>query len=169
VNPQHRQTVRMTAGQAIIRYLSRQYSEADGERRRLIPATLGIFGHGNVAGLGQALDQFSDVMPFAQGRSEQALVHAATGYAKHARRRATLAVTAPSFTAALDQVRRAACEHGKACGLLVADGAAAATRLAEGWTFAAIGSDATLLATAVTSTLAQARARAGTQGKKEHA
>src|SRR5690348_17380475 len=70
----------MTAGQAIIRYLSRQYSEADGERRRLIPATLGIFGHGNVAGLGQALDQLSDVMPFIQGRNEQALVHAATAF-----------------------------------------------------------------------------------------
>ena len=78
-------------------------------------------------------------------------------------------VTAPTFTAALDQVRRAAGEHGKACGLLVADGAAAATRLAEGWTFVAIGSDTTLLATAVTSTLARARAWTGAQGKKEHA
>ena len=78
-------------------------------------------------------------------------------------------VTAPSFTAALDQVRRAAREHGKACGLLVADGAAAATRQAEGWTFVAIGSDTTLLATAVASNLARARAWAGLNGKKEHA
>ena len=78
-------------------------------------------------------------------------------------------VTAPSFAAALDQVRRAACEHGKACGLLVADGAAAAARQAEGWTFVAIGSDTTLLATAVASHLAQARAWAGIKGKKEHA
>ena len=50
-------TIRLTAAQAVVTYLSRQYSVADGERRRLIPATLGIFGHGNVAGLGQALDQ----------------------------------------------------------------------------------------------------------------
>jgi 4-hydroxy-2-oxoheptanedioate aldolase len=78
-------------------------------------------------------------------------------------------VTAPRFAAALDQVRRAAREHGKACGLLVADGAAAAARLAEGWTFVAIGSDTTLLATAVTSALARARAWIGTNGKKEHA
>ena len=71
------QTVRLTVAQAVVTYLSRQYSVADGERRRLIPATLGIFGHGNVAGLGQALDQLSEDMPFIQGRNEQALVHAA--------------------------------------------------------------------------------------------
>ena len=76
-------TVRLTVAQAVVTYLSRQYSVADGERRRLIPATLGIFGHGNVAGLGQALDQLSETMPFIQGRNEQALVHAAVGFAKH--------------------------------------------------------------------------------------
>ena len=67
--------------QALVLYLSRQYSVADGQRRRLIPAALGIFGHGNVAGLGQALDQ-SATMPFVQGRNEQSLVHIAIGYAK---------------------------------------------------------------------------------------
>ncbi|HET9021835.1 MAG TPA: 3D-(3,5/4)-trihydroxycyclohexane-1,2-dione acylhydrolase (decyclizing) [Ornithinibacter sp.] len=87
-------TIRLTVAQAVVTYLTRQYSVADGERRRLIPATLGIFGHGNVAGLGQALDQLSETMPFVQGRNEQALVHAAVGFAKHSRRRATLAVTA---------------------------------------------------------------------------
>ncbi len=51
-------TLRLTTAQALVLYLSRQYSVADGERRRLIPAALGIFGHGNVAGLGQALDQY---------------------------------------------------------------------------------------------------------------
>ena len=45
--------MRLTVAQALVTYLSRQYSVADGQRRRLIPATLGIFGHGNVAGLGQ--------------------------------------------------------------------------------------------------------------------
>jgi 2-keto-3-deoxy-L-rhamnonate aldolase RhmA len=78
-------------------------------------------------------------------------------------------VTAPSFVAALEEVRRAACEHGKACGLLVADGASAAARQAEGWTFVAIGSDTTLLAAAVAANLAQARAWAGTEGEREHA
>ena len=54
------QTVRLTVAQAVVTYLSRQYSVADGQRRRLVPATLGIFGHGNVAGLGQALDLVHD-------------------------------------------------------------------------------------------------------------
>lgn len=64
---------------------------------------------------------------------------------------------APSYIAALDKVRSAARTHGKACGLLTNDGATAAARLAEGWTFVAIGSDSTLLAAAVASHLAQAR------------
>jgi 3D-(3,5/4)-trihydroxycyclohexane-1,2-dione acylhydrolase (decyclizing) len=128
VNPQHRPAVRMTVGQAVICYLSRQYSEADGQRRRLIPATLGIFGHGNVAGLGQALDQFSDVMPFVQGRNEQALVHAAAGYAKHARRQATLAVTASIGPGAMNMVTGAALATVNRLPVLLLPGDAYATR-----------------------------------------
>jgi 2-dehydro-3-deoxyglucarate aldolase/4-hydroxy-2-oxoheptanedioate aldolase len=66
-------------------------------------------------------------------------------------------VTAPVFLEALDQVRTAAQKHGKACGLLVPDGAAAAAKVAEGWTFLAIGSDSTLLATAASAQLTRAR------------
>ena len=101
-------TIRLTVAQAVITYLSRQYSVADGVRRRLIPATLGIFGHGNVAGLGQALDQLDATMPFIQGRNEQALVHAAVGFAKHSRRHATLAVTASIGPGAMNLVTGAA-------------------------------------------------------------
>jgi len=68
-------------------------------------------------------------------------------------------LTAPSFVAALEKVRAAATKHGKACGLLVNDGAAAAARLAQGWTFVAIGSDSTLLAAAATANLRLARGR----------
>jgi 3D-(3,5/4)-trihydroxycyclohexane-1,2-dione acylhydrolase (decyclizing) len=118
----------MTVGQAVICYLSRQHSEADGQRRRLIPATLGIFGHGNVAGLGQALDQFSDVMPFVQGRNEQALVHAAAGYAKHARRHATLAVTASIGPGAMNMVTGAALATVNRLPVLLLPGDAYATR-----------------------------------------
>ena len=82
-------TVRLTTAQALLRYVSQQYSVADGHRRRLIPAAMGIFGHGNVAGLGQALDQFADDLPFIQGRNEQGLVHIASGFAKASRRRAS--------------------------------------------------------------------------------
>lgn len=65
--------------------------------------------------------------------------------------------TAPVFVEALEQVRLAARKHGKACGLLVPDGGAAAAKLAEGWTFVTIGSDSTLLATASPAQLARAR------------
>src|SRR6266540_6099511 len=120
--------VRMTVAQAIVKYLSHQYTEADGERRRLIPATLGIFGHGNVAGLGQALDQFSDVMPFVQGRNEQALVHLAAGYAKHARRRATLAVTASIGPGAMNMVTGATLATVNRLPVLLLPGDTYATR-----------------------------------------
>ena len=121
-------TVRLTAAQAVVTYLSRQYSVADGQRRRLIPATLGIFGHGNVAGLGQALDQLSDAMPFIQGRNEQALVHAATAFAKHSRRHATLAVTSSIGPGALNMVTGAALATVNRLPVLLLPGDTYATR-----------------------------------------
>ena len=121
-------TRRLTVAQAIVTYLSRQHSVADGQRRRLIPATLGIFGHGNVAGLGQALDQLSDVMPFIQGRNEQALVHAATAFAKHCRRHATLAVTSSIGPGALNMVTGAALATVNRLPVLLLPGDTYATR-----------------------------------------
>jgi 3D-(3,5/4)-trihydroxycyclohexane-1,2-dione acylhydrolase (decyclizing) len=121
-------TVRLTVAQAIVTYLAAQYSVADGERRRLVPATLGIFGHGNVAGLGQALDQLHDQMPFIQGRNEQALVHAATAYAKATRRRATLAVTASIGPGALNMVTGAGVATVNRLPVLLLPGDAYATR-----------------------------------------
>src|SRR5436305_8069729 len=122
------QTVRLTVAHAVVTYLSRQHSVADGQRRRLIPATLGIFGHGNVAGLGQALDQLSDAMPFVQGRNEQALVHAATAFAKHSRRHATLAVTASIGPGALNMVTGAALATVNRLPVLLLPGDTYATR-----------------------------------------
>ncbi|MER6222370.1 3D-(3,5/4)-trihydroxycyclohexane-1,2-dione acylhydrolase (decyclizing) [Streptomyces sp900105755] len=86
-------TIRLTVAQALVRFLAVQFTERDGERRRLIGATWGIFGHGNVAGLGQALLEHRDEMPYHQGRNEQAMVHAAVGYARQSNRLATHAVT----------------------------------------------------------------------------
>jgi 3D-(3,5/4)-trihydroxycyclohexane-1,2-dione acylhydrolase (decyclizing) len=86
-------TTRLTVAQALVRFLSVQYTERDGVRHRLIGATWGIFGHGNVAGLGQALVEYADAMPYHQGRNEQAMVHAAVGYARQSNRLATHAVT----------------------------------------------------------------------------
>jgi 3D-(3,5/4)-trihydroxycyclohexane-1,2-dione acylhydrolase (decyclizing) len=119
---------RLTVAQALLTYLSKQYSVADGHRRRLVPATAGIFGHGNVAGMGQALDELSDVMPFIQGRNEQALVHMATGFAKASRRRATLAVTASIGPGALNMVTGAGLATVNRIPVLLLPGDTYATR-----------------------------------------
>jgi len=87
------ETVRLTVGQAIVKYLQAQYSQRDGERRRLIPAIFGIFGHGNVVGLGQALDEYGQELPYYQTRNEQSMVHTAAAFAKANGRLAVLACT----------------------------------------------------------------------------
>lgn len=87
-------TVRLTMAQAVVRYLAHQYSEMDGVERRFIPGIFGIFGHGNVAGLGQALGEDGGAtMTFLQGHNEQSMVHTASGFAKAHRRLRTLACT----------------------------------------------------------------------------
>jgi len=86
-------TRRLTAGQAVVEFLACQYSERDGVERRFVPGVFGIFGHGNVAGVGQALQQAGDRLRFYLARNEQAMVHLAAGYAKMANRLATLACT----------------------------------------------------------------------------
>jgi 3D-(3,5/4)-trihydroxycyclohexane-1,2-dione acylhydrolase (decyclizing) len=87
-------TVRLTTGQAIVRWLCAQHSERDGRRQRAVPAAFGIFGHGNALGLGQAFVQEGAELPLHQPKNEQAMVHTAIGYAKASRRLATLACTA---------------------------------------------------------------------------
>ncbi len=87
-------TERLTVAQAVVRYLQAQYSEFDGLTERLIGGLWGIWGHGNVAGIGQAMEEFGHELPFHQAKNEQAMVHAAIGYAKAKNRRATLACSA---------------------------------------------------------------------------
>jgi 3D-(3,5/4)-trihydroxycyclohexane-1,2-dione acylhydrolase (decyclizing) len=126
--PARTATMRLTTAQALVLYLSRQYSVTDGERRRLIPAAMGIFGHGNVAGLGQALDQYAEHLPFVQGRNEQNLVHIATGFAKASKRRAALAVTASIGPGALNMITGAALATIDRVPVLVLPGDSYATR-----------------------------------------
>ena len=96
-------TVRLTVGQAVVRFLAHQWSERDGERQRLFAGCFGIFGHGNVAGVGQALlqnelasaDDASVVhLPYVLARNEQAMVHTAVAYARQKDRLQTWACTA---------------------------------------------------------------------------
>jgi 3D-(3,5/4)-trihydroxycyclohexane-1,2-dione acylhydrolase (decyclizing) len=87
--------VRLTAAQAVVRHLAAQWSERDGERRRVIPGIFGIFGHGNVCGLGPALEEDAGrELLFHQPKNEQAMVHAAMGYARASNLLSTLACTA---------------------------------------------------------------------------
>ncbi len=101
-------TERLTMGQALVKYLAVQYSEFDGERRRLIPAIFGIFGHGNVCGLGQALEQGGADLPYHQTRNEQSMVHTAAGFARATLRTQTLACTSSIGPGATNMVTGAA-------------------------------------------------------------
>ncbi|MDQ3669394.1 MAG: 3D-(3,5/4)-trihydroxycyclohexane-1,2-dione acylhydrolase (decyclizing) [Actinomycetota bacterium] len=122
------ETVRLTTGQAIVKFLQAQWSERDGERRRLIPAMFGIFGHGNVLGLGQALEELGADLPFLQGRNEQSMVHAASAYARATRRRATLACTSSIGPGATNMVTGAASATINRLPVLLLPGDVYATR-----------------------------------------
>ena len=91
-------TRRMTVSQAIVEFLAHQYTVDGDVRVRTIVGTFGIFGHGNVAGIGQALKQFADespeLMPYHQARNEQAMVHESIAHSRMTRRRSTFACAA---------------------------------------------------------------------------
>ncbi|MGW5252923.1 3D-(3,5/4)-trihydroxycyclohexane-1,2-dione acylhydrolase (decyclizing) [Streptomyces sp. NPDC004012] len=124
-------TTRLTVAQALVRFLAAQYTERDGVRRRLIGATWGIFGHGNVAGLGQALVEYRDAMPFHQGRNEQSMVHAAVGYARQSNRLSTHAVTTSIGPGATNLVTGAALATVNHLPVLLLPGDVFATRPAD--------------------------------------
>ncbi len=100
-------TTRLTVAQAIISFLKNQYSERDGSEHRLFEGCLGIFGHGNVAGLGQALEQ-DPGLPYYLFRNEQAMVHTAAAFAKMSNRLRCLACTSSIGPGATNMVTGAA-------------------------------------------------------------
>jgi 3D-(3,5/4)-trihydroxycyclohexane-1,2-dione acylhydrolase (decyclizing) len=101
-------TRRLTVAQAVVEFLACQHSQRDGVTRRLIPGMFGIFGHGNVAGLGEALLGAGERLPYLPARNEQAMVHSAAGYAKMANRLATLACTSSIGPGATNMITAAA-------------------------------------------------------------
>ncbi|MFD7261535.1 3D-(3,5/4)-trihydroxycyclohexane-1,2-dione acylhydrolase (decyclizing) [Streptomyces sp. NPDC059874] len=124
--------MRLTVAQALVRFLSAQYAERDGRRHRLIAATWGIFGHGNVAGIGQALlETGAQDMPFLQGRNEQAMVHAAVGYARQSGRLSAHAVTTSIGPGATNLVTGAAGATINRVPVLLLPGDTFATRPAD--------------------------------------
>lgn len=102
-------TVRTTTAAAIVRFLQAQFVRRDGVEHRLINGVAGIFGHGNVSGLGQALEEFGGAsLPFYQPKNEQAMVHMAIAYAKTRQRLGTLACTSSVGPGATNMVTGAA-------------------------------------------------------------
>ncbi|MEM9950323.1 MAG: 3D-(3,5/4)-trihydroxycyclohexane-1,2-dione acylhydrolase (decyclizing) [Chloroflexota bacterium] len=101
-------TRRLTMAQALILYLTKQYVERDGKENRFFAGVWGIFGHGNVTGIGQALQQFSSEMRYYQSRNEQAQVHTSIAYAKHKNRLQTFACTSSIGPGATNMVTGAA-------------------------------------------------------------
>ena len=101
------ETIRLTMAQALIRFLTRQHVARDGEETPFFAGCFGIFGHGNVAGIGQALQQTPELR-YYQSRNEQAMVHAATAYAKVKNRLQTFACTSSIGPGATNMVTGAA-------------------------------------------------------------
>ena len=101
-------TKRLTVAQATIQYLQQQFVERDNKQHPFFAGCFGIFGHGNVAGIGQALHQEAERFPYYQCRNEQAMVHTAVAYAKMKNRLSTLACTTSIGPGATNMVTGAA-------------------------------------------------------------
>ena len=101
-------TVRLTTAQALVGFLANQYVERDGVEHRFFAGCFGIFGHGNVAGLGQALQQYGDELTYYLARNEQGMVHTAAGFAKMRNRLSTFACTSSIGPGATNMITGAA-------------------------------------------------------------
>jgi 3D-(3,5/4)-trihydroxycyclohexane-1,2-dione acylhydrolase (decyclizing) len=122
-------TVRLTTAQAIVRFLSAQYVSRDDQTQRFIPGIFGIFGHGNVTGLGQALEEMGADLPYHQPRNEQGMVHTAVGYAKMKNRLQTLACTSSVGPGATNMITGAAVATVNRLPVLLLPGDTFASRL----------------------------------------
>src|SRR4249919_594235 len=100
--------IRLTTAQALVRFLSEQAVERDGVEHRFFAGCFGIFGHGNVAGIGEALYESPELLTYYQARNEQSMVHTAAGYARMSNRLSTLACTTSIGPGATNMVTGAA-------------------------------------------------------------
>ena len=120
--------LRLTTAQALVKFLDNQYLEVDGVELKFVKGIFAIFGHGNVLGLGQALEQDSGDMRVYQGRNEQGMAHAATGFARQALRRQIIACTSSIGPGAANMITAAGTASANRIPLLLLPGDVFATR-----------------------------------------
>ncbi len=121
-------TIRLTAAQAMVRFLAAQKIEFDGRRQRLFEGVFAIFGHGNVAGLGEALYAGRNALPTYRAHNEQAMAHAAIAFAKASRRKRMMACTSSIGPGATNMVTAAALAHVNRLPVLLIPGDVFANR-----------------------------------------
>lgn len=121
-------TLRMTTAQALVKFLNSQYVEFDGKQEKFVHGVFTIFGHGNVLGLGQALEQDAGDLIVHQGRNEQGMAHAAIGFAKQNHRKKIYACTSSVGPGAANMVTAAATATANRIPVLFLPGDTYATR-----------------------------------------
>ncbi|HDR7869780.1 TPA: 3D-(3,5/4)-trihydroxycyclohexane-1,2-dione acylhydrolase (decyclizing) [Bacillus wiedmannii] len=121
-------TVRMTTAQALVKFLNQQYVEFDGEREKFIKGIFTIFGHGNVVGLGQALEEDAGELEVYQGRNEQGMANAAMAFAKQKHRKQIMACTSSVGPGSANMITSAATASANNIPVLLLPGDVFATR-----------------------------------------
>lgn len=122
------ETVRLTTAQALLRFLDQQYVSFAGKEEKFVAGVFGIFGHGCVTGIGQALEQEGHKLAFFQGHNEQGMAHAATAFARQNRRRKIIACTSSIGPGALNMVTAAGTASANRIPLLLLPGDTFASR-----------------------------------------
>lgn len=126
-----KQTVRLTMAQAVVRYLCNQFTEIEGERVPLFAGVFGIFGHGNVTCLSEALEAVQDRLPTWRGQNEQSMALAAVAFAKAKRRRQIMIATSSIGPGALNMVTAAGTAHANRLPVLLISGDTFTNRLPD--------------------------------------
>ena len=124
-------TIRLTMAQAVVKYMMAQKVVMDGEVKPMFAGVWAIFGHGNVAGLGEALYQVKDTMPTYRAHNEQAMAHSAIAYAKTLNRQQMMACTASAGPGSTNMVTAAAVAHVNRIPVLFLPGDTFATRMPD--------------------------------------
>lgn len=115
-------TIRLTMAQALVRYLTKQFTIVDGQKLPLFPGVFAIFGHGNVTCLSEALEAVKDIMPTWRGQNEQSMALAAIGFAKSVRRRQIMIATSSIGPGALNMMTAAGTAHTNRLPILILAG-----------------------------------------------